>query len=384
MKLKPSILREIAAKETPEDSRCSVIKHNYASADDVLFLEDDVQRIILDVPEEESINSCFDKLITGVPCAILGLEKEDASGHFLMEDILFVEPQPSLPITLKLSTGSEWIGFVSGLMFSSDQSQMTTKHQLGLRLLSEFLRHESTYSAKRIVIVGNSIQYEKHSDKQARFISRKAQALSVAAMKKFDDWLTSLPLGSGNHPIQGISVDIVPGEYDCASQLMPQQPIHPNTLPKSRKLAGPTDYLKSVTNPYYFSFHDRKLLVTSGQFIDNIRLYTKNEDPLTLMECLLQWGHLGPTCPDTLATYPFTDKDPLAIFESTDYPAIFVSGNGTGEQPIWRRASLKMGANDGQGALLLHIPSFHSSLSMVFVNVHTFECRKVCFDTDNL
>ena len=46
-------------------------------------------------------------------------------------------------------------------------------------------------------------------------------------------------------------------------------------------------------------------LGTSGQNVDDVFLYSGQEDRLDILESLLAWGHLIPTAPDTLGAYPF-------------------------------------------------------------------------------
>ena len=39
---------------------------------------------------------------------------------------------------------------------------------------------------------------------------------------------------------------------------------------------------------------------------------------------MLRWGHLAPTAPDTLATYPFSDQDPFILDAA---PHVLFAGN---------------------------------------------------------
>lgn len=42
------------------------------------------------------------------------------------------------------------------------------------------------------------------------------------------------------------------------------------------------------------------------------------------MQLSLAWGHLVPTAPDTLTTYPFVDRDPFVV---TQPPHVYFVGN---------------------------------------------------------
>ena len=52
--------------------------------------------------------------------------------------------------------------------------------------------------------------------------------------------------------------------------------------------------------------------------------YSTHEDRLEIMDLSLRWGHLVPTAPDTLTTYPFVDHDPFVVRQ---VPHIFFAGN---------------------------------------------------------
>ncbi|KAF6776551.1 hypothetical protein AHF37_03734 [Paragonimus kellicotti] len=279
MKLKPSILRELVASESnrtnvdlstkqPNSLNCLI------SPDDTIFLEDDVQRILLifaTARMKQSLSSA--NLATGVVVALLGLEPEK-------------EP-------------------VSGLGFTGD-GPVSQGHTLALQLLADWLRCSGDWSQMettesgvvRLMILGDSIQS------------------SVAHIS---------------------------------------------------------------TGPSASSF---------------------NQQPCDRMEATLIWGHLAPTCPDTLLGYPLITKDMLLLEQqpeqngmksksSVDYPDIYVAGCQPGTRATWRRASLnwseRSAANASkEGALLIAVPRFCVSHTLVLVHLDTLECRTVRFDTSAL
>ena len=79
-----------------------------------------------------------------------------------------------------------------------------------------------------------------------------------------------------------------------------------------------------MTNPHEFEVDSISFLGTSGQNIDDIYKYSVEENRLTLLHKVLEWGHLVPTAPDTLTCYPLSDSDPF-ILESA--PHVFFVGN---------------------------------------------------------
>lgn len=79
-----------------------------------------------------------------------------------------------------------------------------------------------------------------------------------------------------------------------------------------------------VTNPHEFEVDGVSFLGTSGQNIDDIYKYSTEENRLTLLQRVLEWGHMVPTAPDTLTCYPLSDSDPF-ILQSA--PHVFFVGN---------------------------------------------------------
>jgi len=83
-------------------------------------------------------------------------------------------------------------------------------------------------------------------------------------------------------------------------------------------------WLCRVTNPHEFEVDGISFLGTSGQNLDDIYKYSVEENRLTLLQRVLEWGHLVPTAPDTLTCYPLSDSDPF-ILQSA--PHVFFVGN---------------------------------------------------------
>ncbi|GAA51907.1 serine/threonine-protein kinase VRK1 [Clonorchis sinensis] len=234
---------------------------------------------------------------------------------------------------------------------------------------------------------------------QARYLTRNADAGSVTAMALLDSWLSTLPLGPGHlrsrTVANGLPVDLLPGPSDAASQLLPQQPIHPSAFPLAVARAGGASCggLCGRTNPYACCLFGRKILATSGQAVNDLSLYTDLETPCDRMEATLLWGHLAPTCPDTLPGYPLLKNDLLLMETSSadsrlspDYPDIYVAGCQLGEKPSWRRArlswkdrSLKPSAHkEPRGITATMVELMDDTTGLVFFQFTAFNCKQSC------
>lgn len=107
-----------------------------------------------------------------------------------------------------------------------------------------------------------------------------------------------------------VKLDLMPGVGDPCSQQMPQQPIHPACLPKS---TGSDASLTLPTNPYEFTLGGLDFLATSGRSVSDLRRLSGVHSSCDLMELILRWQHLAPTCPDTVDGYPFEKRDPFVM-----------------------------------------------------------------------
>ncbi|CAH8502609.1 unnamed protein product [Dicrocoelium dendriticum] len=299
---------------------------------------------------------------------------------------------------------------------------------MALQLLADWLRCSGEWTEKsadglgvvRLMILGDSIQPSgtpnsygstgsSYLTQQARYLTRNTEADSVTAMARFDAWLATLPLGPGYVPSSsspsnsrnGLPVDVLPGQMDPTPQLLPQQPIHAMTLPLAVSRAGGTRRggLSGRTNPFMIKVFGRKVLATSGQGILDLELYSDLETPCDRMEATLLWGHLAPTCPDTIPGYPVEDDLLLlaqqrtekgALSCSPDYPDIYLAGCQPGTTVQWRRAALtwrqKMSTEQDtkKGSLLVAVPRFSLSFSFVLVHLETLDCRVIRFDCSAL
>lgn len=314
---KPNILKEMADDENNMISIQPVnTRDKYVDLEkDQLILEDEVQRILLVDPEDETNKNIVksNRFCTGLVIAFIGYENEQSK--FVVEDYCFKDtPYPSKPFSLNQD---KYLCFISGIELGDmNMNQNMFKLQLFIDFLSgDFLELESStteqtksktvifliliflnfnnkklhlkeieYDRKmrsmlantsRLVIVGNSLAsstQSKDMHKQAKYLTKNFVAGSVGAIKQLDDFLLQLT--------SKLDVDLMPGEFDPSNMMLPQQPLHYAMFAKSHSK------LHSVTNPYRFEMNDVCFLGTSGQFIDDIRRVTSLDDPIDLMKVL--------------------------------------------------------------------------------------------------
>lgn len=164
---------------------------------------------------------------------------------------------------------------------------------------------------------------------------------------------------------RSVYVDLMPGPHDPSNQMLPQQPMHLCMFPESSK----TRHFNSVPNPYFCEISDRVIIGTSGQNVHDVQKYA-DVTALEALESTLQWGHIAPTCPDTLPCYPFIGKDPLIVDEM---PHLYFSGNA-------KEFATKLIETEEKGKIrLVCVPAFHDTQSVAVVNLNTLDCKEISF-----
>lgn len=136
-----------------------------------------------------------------------------------------------------------------------------------------------------------------------------------------------------------------------------------------------------MTNPHEFEVDGISFLGTSGQNIDDIYKYSVEENRLTLLHKVLEWGHLVPTAPDTLTCYPLSDSDPF-ILESA--PHVFFVGNQpcyssqiiTG-QSSYKSAERGVVQHVSRLLLVLHLCCISQLLHMLHSSVQAVNSRTI-------
>lgn len=87
---------------------------------------------------------------------------------------------------------------------------------------------------------------------------------------------------------------------------------------------------------------------------------------LQILKSTLQWGHISPTAPDTMAVYPYSEDDPLIITPSL-LPDVYFAGN----QPDF--ATELLSVSDGHGlqkqVRVICVPNFRETGKVVLCNI---------------
>jgi len=355
MDLQPSILKELG-----DDMNFQLTEEHtrYISEKDKLILEDALQRIPLMgniLPEE-----CY----TGCVVAVLGKQME--SGQFMVEEYTYAGFPPQTHHIPRLEEDC-YVLMVSGLSIGG-KDEKTLQIQLLLDyitgMIGESLDNELSSKIVHMIVAGNNISgdtLDKESQSKAKYLTYKAEASTVQAMEDLDYFISQI--------VPYISVDVMGGEFDLTNHILPQKPMHPCMFPLSKRYLGKTFSLAS--NPYECSVNGVRMLGTSGQNVNNMRLYSKVDDGIRLLSDTLSCRHIAPTAPDTLGCFPFTKKDPFVIDEC---PHVYFCSNQE------RFQSKLQKDENGTEVLFLCIPDFHKTSSAVLLNLKTLNAEELCID----
>lgn len=355
MELQPNILKEIS---TEHGLLPQPVGSKFTSVEDKLILEDELQRIIL-VGELKPENA-----VTGVVVAVYGHEPEEDKGKFHVTDYCFQELPKQQP--LPSINEDRYLAFVSGLEVGSMTEQQFAI-QMFIDLVTGYLgdpcQQEASANIVGVVIAGNSLSKDtqtKDSLTKAKYLTRNTVAGSVEAVKCLDDFLVQLAAS--------VDVILMPGEYDPSNYILPQQSLHKCMFPQTAQYST----LHCATNPVDCTVDGVRILGTSGQPVDDIFRYSQLDVGLDILDKTLEWGHLVPTAPDTLGCYPFYDVDPYILHEC---PHVLFAGNQSHfKHKIHKGAS-------GQHVLVLTIPKFCQSRTIVLVNLRTLEAYPMVFQS---
>lgn len=351
MTLKPSILKEIGEEHNliPQP-----VRDKYNDETDQLILEDELQRIVLTGNVDAQVE------VTGVVVAVLGQELSSNPGKFNVEEMICqaIAPQLDYPVIDK----DRYIVFLSGLSIGNSSTNM-----LQLQLLIDLItgqlgdEHSQEQMAKvvRVVIAGNSLSHltkDKEQANRAKYLSKKITPGTKDALMQLDDVLLQL--------CSCVEVDLMPGEFDPTTFMMPQQPLHHCMFPRASQFES----LHCVTNPFEFSVDGVNILGSSGQPVHDICKFSSLDDHLTILEKTLTVGHMAPTAPDTLGCYPYADIDPMLLSQC---PHVFFTANA----PHFGKKIFK-GLNE-QTVLLLTIPKFSETFTCAIVNLRNLDCYPI-------
>jgi DNA polymerase delta subunit 2 len=345
MKDKPIILDEYVkgygeeaegAAATTREERAT-----YTREDDGLEFEDEGARVKL-------LGVDAGKFVTGVVCAVKG---KAVKGDFLVDDVVAYAP-PTTGEAKKskseASTATKYVCLVSGFEIGGNDAAASARNQM-------FVDY----------VTGASIAYgdESPSDSDAAKICRIMLAELASA----------------------VPVDVMSGKTDPTNKAMPQQPLHPVYFPEASK------YEKTmclVTNPHDLTVDQTSFLGTSGQNVEDVMKFsTIDADdvssafvgaaaakrPVAALTQTLRWQHIAPGAPDTLACYPFKDRDPFVI-ERT--PRVYFAG--CQDAFGYERVSHDPAAGVAD-TLVVAVPKFSSTGIAVLVDIDTLSCRSIQF-----
>ena len=310
---------------------------------------------------------CF---VTGVVLAVKG--RVVANGEFEVDEICYPAPAPQTtrPSPPATSPGRHVL-LCSGLRAGDDAASSA----LNLELMCDYVtgnlgganEQGVAASVARVVVCGGALSAP---EVPAQSLDGRQQAAVARPLRELDVLLTTLAAS--------VPVDLMPGEGDPTNQALPQQPLHPCLFPEAKRFSPNT--FASCTNPHDFTLGGVDFLGTAGQNVSNLAAYTdvtKNgtgsdasaAEALDLMEATVRWQHVAPTAPDTLACYPYKDRDPFFIEKS---PHVYFAGM----QPSfgWR----KVNVGDVE-TVCVSVPDFSKTGAVVMLNVDTLECHPVTF-----
>lgn len=361
MKNQPSVLREVDdnLEFVPQEEKSKFIDDS-----DYLKIQDETESVCLvgglDVASH----------VTGVAVTVIGTEHDNGS-KFMVEDYAYAAPAPQTPY--KMLGDDHYILFISDLGISLNPAiEITAAHEALLDFLSGGYEKKIADKAcmlNRVIIAGNCLSDEaRKQEKDLEEIeepglddwNRKDKAYTEHSISLLDDYISQLA--------EYVPVDVMPGQNDPTSILMPQQPLHHTLLPKSKL----TRYKVTCTpNPYKASVGNILLVGTSGRVIKSIHTLSSLSDTSNIMERTITWRHYAPTAPDSVYAFPFQERDPFVIDER---PHIYFVGN----QDTF---DMKLLVDGAKRTRCLTIPSFQKTQTCVLLNLRNMQCDVMAFSS---
>ena len=398
MAKKPIILDEyiktkagVTKKEQVEHGLMDMEENFVDEEKDFCILEDESARVKLQGP---GVN--VGELVTGVSAVCKG--RVDEKGDFMVDSMVFATSSSSATkSTTKVEDDDEeptYACLISGLNFGA-----SPLNDVRASMLSEYIEgslgdEKRAGGISQVLVCGDLVssktREEVHGEKGAKpttngeggtHAETKKKA-TLSSIQKADAFLSKV--------CEMVPVVLMPGSSDPTNSALPQQPIHSCFLPNAARFEGST--LKKATNPHEFqispssssaaSTSSRTFLGTSGQNVRDCLQITssgiglkektseeKAKAALDVMERFLNWGHIAPSAPDTLACYPFKDRDPFVL---TKIPDVFFAGcqSAFGSREI---------VVASQKSVLVSVPSFSETGSVVLLNLKTLKAEEVTF-----
>lgn len=369
---------------------------SYVGVKDTTHAEDEYGRCTLDLSLLDSAEVSL-AFVTGFVLALKGFE-DHTTGAFKVKAFASVGPAPQKSVT-ELAT-DKYICLVSCLSFGK-----TSTESLSAELLLEFLlgnsgdEEEEAASAAivQLVVAGNLVPHLEDTESGAaavlqvhRPVKNGEKERVAGPIYEVDRFLSAAA--------SAMPVAVMPGEADPVNYLMPQQPFHQCLLPSASR----NENLARVTNPFACTLDGRLVLGTSGQNVSDLALYEKGGEEMTdeaegtmsqpsgdkvldILELMLRNRHIAPTCPDTLATYPYAEGNDPFVLEET--PHLFFAGcqrefaSRALKLAEWQTPSSTAESMDIDGlgreraVRLVSVPRFDETGWAVLVNLRTLDCE---------
>lgn len=364
MKGRPTVLDEYL--QDIDDAAKSKQMSNYTSDDDKLYIEDNSSRVPLVFKEGTfSVHS----LISGTVIAVKG--SQNSGGNFLVTDLTFASPPEGI-VNVGGSLGKTsqpvYLGFVSGLNIGSE-----AENSLSMQLFRDFIMGVSSFSDEHkflssrivhLIIAGNTIRLFDTAKETSTgtgtklIVNNELLSSRLAVLDSFISQLASC-----------VSVAIMPGDDDPVPISLPQPPFQPYIFRNSRRYQS----FKSFTNPCLFSIDGAiRVAGVSGQSVSNISLFSSYSRPIDALKYCVESRNIAPTCPDSVPSHPFFDRDPFALDFSEDlFPQVIFAGNQS------EFGSYRFPNN---GPICFTIPEFSTTPTLVLLDVNSFEFKTVSFE----
>jgi DNA polymerase delta subunit 2 len=362
MALKPSILDEYNKKTAgvPANGKDHT---KFTQAGDEAVLEDEGGRVTLVFDQEDKVGRC----VTGSILAVKG--RVLPSGDFQVQDTCCAGLAPQEERKSSGQVEKKYVAIVSGFGCGNrgseigDESEGSAMLRLQLMLdtcsgiLGTSPLQSLAASITRVVIAGGLLgSKHTHLSQPTSYASVREQAQALEPLQDLDSLLAEL--------CETVNVDVMPGVADPTNYSLPQQPLHKCLLPQSTSLST----FNRCTNPHAFEVDGVQFLGTSGQNVDDIMMYSTFESAADILENMLQWRHVIPTAPDSLAAYPFVSEDPF-ILDKTPH-VLFAGGCGN---RVETRLVTSMNGDVPIKCRVISVPEFTKDPVLVLVDVASEE-----------
>eukprot|EP00127_Corallochytrium_limacisporum_P006466 Clim_evm9s228 gene=Clim_evmTU9s228 len=390
MEKKPSVLDEFADGKAKALAEANAKEPKHVSVEtDHLILEDESGRCTL------SGNVPVGEVVTGIVMAAKG--EEDDEGYFHVEDYCFVgvpsrdgEDESAMAVDSSAVVDEDdfeaddhdddpLLCLISGIEVNGRNDLNGLAYQAFHEWLSGYLGGEkSTKLASRVcrvAILGNL--FHRDGDFKPNYLFGENRGKRLPPIDDLKDCDTIL-----QEMVSQCPVLVIPGANDPSGFNMPQQPIHWCLFPKTARFnsfsSGPNPTLCTITQEE----NEKKsqgangvakqvtALFTSGQTVDDIYKYVETDDRLEIACNTLKWGHIAPTMPDTLQSYPYQKDDPFIL---DTLPHLYCVGNQS------EYGSRLVKNSRDQACRVIMVPRFAITGTAVLVNLRTLKSRSMTF-----